>query len=183
MKYKIIGFDPSLRNWGYCIATYDVYARTLEFTNGGVIHSKPDKGFKRKNLEDLQSATQLYSELNTLLKTHQPDYLVAELPVGSQSSRAMVSYATCISLCAVLAYGDGQKTIPLFAITPYSIKKEVSGTTEASKEEVINWVKENYPQAYEWVSKYPKSKQEHICDAIVAVHCAVSNQTMEDIIL
>ena len=183
MKYKIIGFDPSLRNWGYCIVTYDAYTRTLEFTNGGVIHSKPDKGFKRKNLEDLQSATQLYSELSKLLRQYQPDYLVAELPVGSQSSRAMVSYAVCISLCAVLSHGDGKNTTPLLSVTPYDIKKKVSGITEASKEEVINWVKENYPQAYEWVGKYPKSKQEHICDAIVAVHCAVFNQTIEDIIL
>ena len=183
MKYKIIGFDPSLRNWGYCIATYDAFSRTLEFTDGGVIQSKPDKEFARKNLEDLQSVTQLYSKLRPLLKKHQPDYLVAELPVGSQSSRAMVSYAACISLCAVMAYGDGQKTIPLLSVSPYNVKKQVSGTIEATKEEVINWVKENYPQAYEWVDHYPKSKQEHICDAIVAVHCAVTNQTMEDIIL
>lgn len=183
MKYKIIGFDPSLRNWGYCIATYDTFTRSLEFTDGGVIHSKPSKEFKRKNLEDLQSVTQLYSGLDNLLKKHQPDYLVAELPIGSQSSRAMVSYAACISLCSVMAYGDGQKTIPLLSVTPYSVKKQVSGTTEATKEEVINWVKENYPQAYEWVDQYPKTKQEHICDAIVAVHCAVINQTMEDIVL
>lgn len=95
----------------------------------------------------------------------------------------MVSYATCISLCAVLAYGDGVSTTPLLSVTPQSVKKRVSGTTEASKEDVINWVKTNYPSAYEWVDQYPKSKQEHICDAIVAVHCAVMDQTMEDIVL
>ena len=56
------------------------------------------------------------------------------------------------------------------------------GTNEASKQEVINWVATNYPDAYQWVAKYPKSKQEHICDAMVAVHCIVHNQS-EEIIL
>lgn len=182
MKYNIIGFDPSLRNWGYCVATYDSFKRTLEFTDGGVIHSQSSH-HERKNLDDFQSATQLYHGLQELVNKHQPDYFIAELPVGSQSSRAMVSYATCISLCAVLAHGDGNKTTPLLSVTPQTIKKEVSGTNEASKQEVINWVRENYRDAYQWVDQYPKSKQEHICDAIVAVHCAVMNQTMENIVL
>ena len=109
----IIGFDPSLRNWGYCIATYA--DNKLTFHQGGVIHSRPNTK-QKQNLQDLLSVTQLYSQLKQLMTTHKPDYIVAELPVGSQSSRAMVSYATCISLCSVLAFNDGIKTRPFINI-------------------------------------------------------------------
>lgn len=118
----IIGFDPSLRNWGYCIATYA--DNKLTFHQGGVIHSRPNTK-QKQNLQDLLSATQLYSQLKQLMTTHKPDYIVAELPVGSQSSRAMVSYATCISLCSVLAFNDGIKTRPFINIPPQEVKKTV----------------------------------------------------------
>lgn len=116
----IIGFDPSLRNWGYCIATYA--DNKLTFHQGGVIHSRSNTK-QKQNLQDLLSATQLYSQLKQLMTTHKPDYIVAELPVGSQSSRAMVSYATCISLCSVLAFNDGIKTRPFINIPPQEVKK------------------------------------------------------------
>lgn len=118
----IIGFDPSLRNWGYCIATYA--DNKLTFHQGGVIHSRSNTK-QKQNLQDLLSATQLYSQLKQLMTTHKPDYIVAELPVGSQSSRAMVSYATCISLCSVLAFNDGIKTRPFINIPPQEVKKTV----------------------------------------------------------
>ena len=115
----IIGFDPSLRNWGYCIATYAdnklTFHQGVSFTQGQIQN-------KKQNLQDLLSATQLYSQLKQLMTTHKPDYIVAELPVGSQSSRAMVSYATCISLCSVLAFNDGIKTRPFINIPPQEVK-------------------------------------------------------------
>ena len=165
----IIGFDPSLRNWGYCIATYA--DDKLTFHQGGVIHSKPNTK-QKQNLQDLLSATQLYRQLKQLMTTHKPDYIVAELPVGSQSSRAMVSYATCISLCSVLAFNDGIKTHPLINIPPQEVKKTV-GKKNATKDEVIQWVAENYPDTKDWLDNLPKSKKEHICDAIVATHTAI----------
>ncbi|MFC0819726.1 crossover junction endodeoxyribonuclease RuvC [Moraxella marmotae] len=169
----IIGFDPSLRNWGYCIANYNENTQVLEFTKGGVIHSKPDKE-QRQNLQDLQSATQLYHGLHNLIGLYQPNFLVAELPVGSQSSRAMVSYATCISLSAALAYQDGEHTIPLLSITPQQVKATV-GKKDASKDEVMSWVSEYYPEVDDWLLQFPKGEREHICDAIVATHTAIFN--------
>lgn len=165
----IIGFDPSLRNWGYCIATYA--DDKLTFHQGGVLHSKPDD-LERQNLKDLQSVTQLYNQLKGLVNEHKPKYLVAELPVGSQSSRAMVSYATCICLSAVLAYADGSNTIPLLTVTPNQVKVAV-GKRDATKDEVINWVFTHYPNTQQWLKDVPKTKQEHICDAIVATHIAL----------
>lgn len=171
MTTKFIGFDPSLRNWGYCLAYHDPQQGTLKIDRGGVIHSKPDK-HPRKNLEDLQSATQLYHHLHHLVTHLQPDYLVAELPTGSQSARANTSYGVCIALSAALAYQDGQQTVPLVSVTPHEIKNTV-GIKNATKDQVIAWVKQTYPEVQEWLNPLPKSKQEHICDAIVAVHTAV----------
>lgn len=173
MTDTIIGFDPSLRNWGYCVATFDPDTQTLSITDGGVISSNPTTQ-PHKNLDDLASATQLYSGLYQLVQTHQPSYLAAELPVGSQSARAMVSYGVCIALSSVMAYQDGDNTIPLMAVTPQEVKRTV-GQLDASKEQVINWVVTTYPEVCGWLNKYPKGKQEHICDAIAAVHTAIFN--------
>ncbi|WP_432481697.1 crossover junction endodeoxyribonuclease RuvC [Moraxella sp. ZY200743] len=169
----VIGFDPSLRNWGYCIASFNPETKTLFIKEGGVINSNP-KTQPYQNLEDLASATQLYDGLYKLNQTHKPKYFIAELPVGSQSARAMVSYGVCIALSSVVAYQDGVNTIPLLAVTPQEVKRTV-GQLDASKEQVINWVVNTYPEVCAWLNKYPKGKQEHICDAIAATHTALLN--------
>lgn len=169
----IVGFDPSLRNWGYCRAIYDPNAKSLLIKDGGVITSSAQTQ-PFQNLEDLGSATQLYSGLHDLIQKYQPAYLVAELPTGSQSSRAMVSYGVCIALSAALAYQDGEHTLPLLTVSPQEVKRTV-GQIDASKEQVIDWVVNTYPEVCAWLNKYPKGKQEHICDAIVATHTAIFN--------
>lgn len=169
----IIGFDPSLRNWGYCVAKFNPETKTLFIDEGGVITSLPSSQV-HQNLDDLASATQLYSGLYSLLGRVKPNYLAAELPVGSKSARAMVSYGVCIALSSVVAYQDGEHTIPLLSVTPQEVKRTV-GQLDASKEQVINWVVNTYPEVCAWLTKYPKGKQEHICDAIAATHATIFN--------
>lgn len=87
--------------------------------------------------------------------------IIAELPTGSQSSRAMVSYASCIAITACISHTNPNINI----VTPNQIKRLV-GSPTASKDDVIDWVKQRHPNL-----KLPvKSKAEHICDSIVAIY-------------
>ena len=160
MKLNLIGFDPSLRNWGFSSATYDTQTKRLNIQSGGVIQYKPDSSLKQ-NIQDLYTANTLYSTLKPFIKN--ADYYVAELPTGSQSSRAMVSYALCLGVL-----GSLKQTNPnLFTVTPNQVKKQVK--LGASKEDIIDWCITKHPSILTWLPK-AKSKQEHICDSIVTLH-------------
>lgn len=158
----VIGFDPSLSNWGYSIGLYD---NKLSIYDTGVIQTKPSKKKQTQNLKDLDRCFTLYSGLSDLITEHNPDKIFVELPTGSQSSRAMVSYAVCIAYTACLCHKD----IPVISITPNQIKRYV-GASDASKDDVINLVKQLHP----YLKLPAKSKAEHICDSILAIHVGLN---------
>lgn len=156
---KVLGLDPSLRNWGFSLAEY---TNELKIIDTGVIQIKPSKQ-QYKNIEDMLVAQEIYKQLHSLIKGI--DVICVELPVGSKSSRAMVSYATCVALVGVL------RTINpnIIVVRPNQIKRYV-GSNTASKDDVINWVKTKYPNL-----KLPvKTKAEHICDSIIAIHVGLN---------
>lgn len=156
----LLGLDPSLRNWGFCLADYNPISQELNIQTGGVISFNPDKT-QKQNIQDLHTAHTLYTTLKLLVK--RADYYVAELPTGSQSSRAMVSYALCIGVLGSL-WHTNPKLIP---VSPTQVKNKVKAN--ASKQEIIDWCIDRHPDILSWLPK-AKSKQEHICDSIVALH-------------
>lgn len=155
---KILSFDPSLSNWGYSIANY--HNNQLDILDYGVIQTKPSNSKERQNIKDFNRCQYLYQQLLPLVKSD-IDMIIVELPTGSQSSRAMVSYATCIAITACISHTNPNINI----VTPNQIKRLV-GSPTASKDDVIDWVKQRHPNL-----KLPvKSKAEHICDSIVAIY-------------
>lgn len=155
---KVIGFDPSLSNWGYSVG---LLTDKLTIVGFGVICTKPDKRKLRQNLKDFERCQILYDELTGLISKHKPDVICIELPTGSQSSRAMVSYAVCIALTACINHNK----LPIHIVTPNQIKA-YTGSPNASKDDVINLVKQLHP----YLKLPAKTKAEHICDSILAIH-------------
>lgn len=172
-NYKVLSFDPSLRNWGYAVCELTKQDNDIQLNpiTGGVIHSDNAKDVPYVNLRDLQTASNIYENVKQILAEHKIDYLVAELPVGSQSARAMASYGICIGLIGAIAR---ETCIPLLSVTPAQVKKVV-GEITTTKEEIIAFTKSKYPQITDWLPK-AKSKQEHICDAIIAAHSLVTSE-------
>lgn len=155
----ILGLDPSLSNWGICHMTYSPFS-SLKLIDTDIIRTKPSKEKKPKNIDDLDRARTLSKRLRELISY--VDVVVAELPFGSQSSRAMASYGICLG---VLAGVD----IPVISVTPFEVKKIV-GNRETKKEEIIAWVNSTYLNVF--INK-PKNQTEHMADAIVACHAAL----------
>jgi hypothetical protein len=69
----------------------------------------------------------------------------AELPVGSQSSRAQTSYGICLGVLACI-------NKPLIQLTPTEIKQHVGGKKDTSKAEIIEWAVSQQPNA-PWLKK------------------------------
>lgn len=75
MIVRLVGFDPSLRNWGFCLANFNTQTKALDIYSGDVIQYKPDKSLKQ-SIQDLATANALYRALKPLVE--QADYYVAE---------------------------------------------------------------------------------------------------------
>jgi Holliday junction resolvasome RuvABC endonuclease subunit len=166
--------DPSFRNWG--LAYFDYTNGVLQLLNTELISTTETQGIKR-NSADIISCTALFDRLDNIMYEFAPDILVAEIPIGSQSSRAANGYGVCMALLGALS----SYRVPMVHITPNQVKRLV-GSNTASKKDVIDWVVSKHPNA-----PFPRrggsivaSKSEHMADAIVTMHVALNQPTFKD---
>ena len=177
MKIPVVGFDPSLRNWGIARGTLDLDTGYLEDLNLTVVRPKEMTGKQvRQNSNDLHIASQLCEEAS--LAARQAKVIFVEPPVGSQSARAMASYGICLGILgAIKALGN-----PLIEVTAFESKQCFTGNRLASKEEMIARAVELYPNA-----NFPKyrgaitSNAEHVADAIAAIHAGVQTSVFQNL--
>lgn len=169
MKIKIVGLDPALRNLGIVKAVYDTVTGTLTIMEClTVCPVAQTRKQVRQNSIDLNRARQLLDAL--VDHTKSADIVCVEIPVGSQSSRACVSYGIAVSLMAVV-----QKIKPAFIeVSPHEVKITV-GNKSATKQDVVDWVLAHNPEAP--LEKHrgviSMTKAEHQADAIVAIYAAM----------
>ena len=169
-QLKIMGIDPSLNNFGIFFGILDL--NTGFFENPQLFLSqlpekKSNKKSVRQNSHDLDCARFHVNNLNQFIAYHKPDVICVELPVGSQTARAMASYGICVGIIASI-------TTPLIQVTPLEVKLAATGSKTATKSEMINWAVEQFPDAA-WLKHGGKltSKNEHIADALGAIYAGV----------
>lgn len=163
---QIIGIDPSLRNFG--LAKGELNLETLEWTIGSVELVKTEKGKSktvRKNSDDFDRCRILYEGMKEAEKGAQMAFV--EMPVGSQSAAAMLSYGACIALIAAL-------DIPVIQVTPSQVKQHATGDKHATKEEMIVWATKKFPDA-NWLRQGQRfiAANEHLADACGAVNAGL----------
>lgn len=163
--FPVLGIDPSMRNWGFALANIDtdngnilVHEVSLTSTEKGGAKST------RVNSDDLRRCQEVYASLVPLLS--RAKVACVEIPVGSQSARAMASYGMCLGILATIS-------MPLIQVTALEVKSQ-SGYKYASKEEMIEWAVDLYPSAG-WRMKggKPILTNEHPADAVGAIHAGV----------
>lgn len=177
MKIPVVGFDPSLRNWGIAQSLLDLETGFLDTPHLTLVCPKDLEGKQvRQNSSDLYLANQLAEVVLPAAMTAK--VIFVEVPVGSQSARAMVSYGVCVGILgAVRAAG-----IPLIEVTPSEVKKVFTGDKLATKEQMIAKAVDLYPEA-----NFPKhrnvvsGKAEHVADAIAAIHAGVHTQMFQNL--
>lgn len=176
---RVLGMDPSLRNWGMAAALLD--PKTLEISDLrlGVIQPVLPTGKQvRQNSLDLEAAKQLFHGFYSTCK--QADAIFVEVPVGSQSARAMASYALCCGVLGALrALG-----INFFEVTATEVKLAGHGSKTATKEQMISWGLNKYPQA-NWPyhqGKVSEAKAEHMADALAAIHAGVRSNPFQQLL-
>ena len=181
---RVVGFDPSLRNWGIakgllipgqkmqvCIDWLDVIQPVL-----------PTGKQVRQNSVDLESAKQLCEAAWKAAQGAQAIFV--EVPVGSQSARAMASYGVCVGVLGALRTSG----IPFFEVTPSEVKLASVGKKTASKAEMIHWASTRHPEAnwptYKTNGKtlISEAKAEHMADAIGAIEAGIQLPNFQQLI-
>jgi len=175
---NIGGFDPSMKNFGLVKAKLDMdegYLSDLELSLVQTSVDTKNKKVLRKNVQDFERAQKLFKETSAFFEGL--DVICVELPVGSQSAAAMKSYGVCIALTAAL-------NIPIIYVTATEVKLAGHGTKNATKQQMIDWVVNEYPEL-PWL-RYKKhgvmvlnSANEHLADAIAALHAGVQTDQFE----
>jgi len=127
----------------------------------------------RQNSKDLHHGAQIAKRV--LARSRAANVVFVEMPVGSQSARAMASYGLCVGICSAIE-AEG---IPLIQVMATASKMVFTGDPNATKRIMINKAVELYPNC-DW----PKGKKEpvgdkaeHAADAFAAIHSGV--QTAE----
>ena len=183
---KVVGFDPSLRNWGIAhgFLTMNSEAKWhLDISRMSVTQPVLPKGKQvRQNCEDLEAAEQLCKAAWEAAKGAQAIFV--EIPVGSQSAMAMKGYGLCIGVLGALRTAG----IPFFEVTPTEVKMATVGIKTATKEQMIAWATAKYPNAG-WPYYLEKGEQllsaakaEHMADAIGAIEAGLSCNSFQQLL-
>ena len=171
MKIPILGMDPSLRHWGLSEAQLDLTDGVLSTPIGSIIEPKDLTGKNiRVNTNDQWLAEQLAGPV--LEACRKAQCIFVEVPVGSQSARAMASYGVCVGILgAVRALG-----IPYIQVMPDENKRVFTGNKNATKKQMIAQLIDLYPDMILPQGQKKGTvgdKAEHIADATASIHSGV----------
>ncbi len=181
-QIRVVGLDPSLRNWGWSQGWFDLRTGELAIHQVGVVNTKPVDGKQvRQNSKDLEAARQLSLGVQEFLYGAQAVF--AEVPVGSQSSRAMASYGICVGVLGALR----AQGIPFFEVTPNEVKLITGHGKQATKRQMIQWAYDQHPSA-NWPFQTQKgkttiveSKAEHMADSVAAIHAGIAGNEFQQL--
>lgn len=177
MLVPVIGMDPSLRNWGLAEGVLDLEQGYLNDLNLSLVIPRDMEGKQvRKNSSDLYLANQLAEGVIPLVQ--KAKVIFVEIPVGSQSARAMASYGICIGLLGAIR----SQGIPLIEVTAAEVKVALCGNAFATKRQMIDAAYEAYPSANFPMTKGKiLDKAEHMADAIGAIHAGVQTPMFQQL--
>ena len=179
MKIPVVGMDPSFSNWGIARGLLDLDTGVLEdleldLCSPEVVTSKQ----VRQNSLDLVRASQLAK--TALNHARWAKVVFVEVPVGSQSARACVSYGACIGVLGCLE-AEG---VQIIQVSPTEVKQALAGKGTATKVEMIKAAMAHYPGA-NWPmhgGKVSAGKAEHMADAVGTIHAGVLTPLFQNLI-
>jgi Holliday junction resolvasome RuvABC endonuclease subunit len=176
---RVAGIDPAFANFGMVKMAYDLITGELKILDLQLIQTeKATTKIKtlRKNSDDLRRSQELIKGQEGQIGFH--DFVAdcavafAEIPSGAKDANAARALGIATGVVASCP-------IPLFEVQVADAKLAAVGTKTASKEEMVEWAYEAYPDA-PWHTHKSKGvvvptvgKNEHLADATAIVHAGV----------
>jgi hypothetical protein len=178
MKIKIVGFDPSMSNWGICKATLDV--ATLEWTVDDLILVETESEAKKgviKQSDDLRRAKIVQAGM--IEACDDASFAISEIPFCNPAGYAGANFNSGL-VTGVLA----SCPIPLIQVFPSEVKQKATGVRSATKGEMIEWAMGRFPNA-PWRMRTLKGKRvptaanEHLADAVASINAGLDSQQLQ----
>lgn len=171
-ELKAVGFDPSLRNWGIACAGINLSDWTITPKSVHLVTTQKDSTKKRRSEDDLERAFKLKSGILTY--SQDARVIFCEIPTGSQSASANNAFGM---IKGILTNFDQ----PIVQLTPRDIKMASVGHPQATKEEMIQWATDRYPNLnWTTVKRHgvlvPTKTNEHMADAVAAIHAGIESE-------
>lgn len=181
MLLKVAGLDPSLRNFGLAKGQFDITTSALTMRGIDTIRTENESGKTvRKSSDDLRCASLLHGGAQAWIADAAAVF--AEVPSGSQSARGSFSNGVCLGVLA----GLGAK---LIQVNPLEVKRAAVGSKNASKEEMVEWAVEKFPELPWIIAKSGKFKgkpsvdqNEHMADACAAINAGVQTDEFKSLV-
>lgn len=177
MKIPVLGMDPSMRSWGLASGILDLDTGQLTNVITRLVQPKEETSKQvRKNSKDLEVVKQLHQGLYPHVRAAKAIFV--EVPIGSQSARAMASYGMCVGILGSLVARGYQ----LIEVTPTEVKVALAKDRNATKGDMIDVATRLYPNAG-WPIYQGKvqAKAEHMADAIGAIHAGVRTPVFQNL--
>jgi crossover junction endodeoxyribonuclease RuvC len=124
VSYKILGVDPGTNVLGYAVMNID--GSKINIADFGVIKLHKEKDHQSKLKE-------IFLQLQEIIETHLPKYMAVEAPFHGKNVQRMLKLgrAQGVSMAAGITMG-----LEIFEYAPKKIKQSVTGSGNASKEQV-----------------------------------------------
>jgi Holliday junction resolvasome RuvABC endonuclease subunit len=176
---RIAALDGSLTNFG--IAKMDFNTDTGKLSVADLTLVKTEKS-KAKSVRVSSDRLRRSKEIADTLRASLEDCVMffAEVPTGAQSSDAAFAFGIVVGL-----YASIDK--PMSEVSPSETKMAAVGTKTASKQEMINWAVENFPEApwrtYKRNGEFqPTLDNEHLADAVAIAHAGIKTEQFKQMI-
>lgn len=178
-KIKFAALDGSLTNFGIARLTYDTLTGALEVTDLKLVKTEKST---QKSVRVSSDRLRRSREIAEVLRSELADAAVifAEVPTGAQSSDAAFAFGIVVGLYASIPN-------PLVEVSPSETKMAAVGTKTASKQEMINWAVEKFPDAnWRTVKRagqlQPTLDNEHLADAVAIAHAGICTPQFKQMI-
>jgi Holliday junction resolvasome RuvABC endonuclease subunit len=163
--FRILTNDPSLTAWGWAV---------VDAKNGNVVdigciktESQNHKLRIRKGDDTVRRISEINFELLRIIRTNNVQFIISELPHGSQNASAAVMMGVVTGLLQAIA---DTLDLPAEWYSEGDAKKHLLGKRSATKDETIKAIKELYNVHFTTV----KYKDEAVADAMAIYHVARS---------
>lgn len=178
---KILALDMTLCNTGYSVwglrkryMRKSCHWRWMPLTCGCIRPSSKKSKREYEMVSHIKRVQEITRELERLIETYDIKAIVVELLEGSQNSKAARTFGLVEGMLAVVLE---KHQLPFYTYRAMAVKKTLTGRKTASKDSIIEAVKELFPLFFKKQkfrrSKSPRkgtliwpSELEHIADSM-----------------
>ncbi len=177
---RLLGLDPGFASIGWVVININNCAMVNNEALIGADVLRTTKADKKQNTyaadDNFRRAKEIGRELSRIVDLYQVDAVCAEAMSFPRSSSVAAKMAMCWGVIAQICV---TRNLPIAQATPKAIKKNLTGTAAASKDDVQAALSVRFPETIGMIGHLPKGLYEHVFDSAGAVAACLQS----DIIL